>query len=345
VIDSLRALHQTGQGYLGVFLTKDDNNESDVLEDLDQIHKVGTFNSIARIQKTGTGAILLLNAHRRIRAESLVRTDPYALVNVQNLKDEPYKKDNLVIQAFTQEIVATIRDIFKLNSFFKDNFAYAQMALSLKTKSLLDDPSILADFVTSLTSSSSTEKQEVLESLVIEERLRKALLLLKKELMNSKIQSDISKDVNKKISEGQRKYFLQEQLKSIKKELGLQKDDKDAVIAKFREKVEKKDLPEEAKKVFEEEINKLGFLEPASSEFNVTRNYLDWITDMPWGIHTKENLDIHHAIQVLDEDHYGLKDVKERILEFIAVGQLRGTVHGKILCLVGPPGPLFHLLN
>ena len=129
-----------------------------------------------------------------------------------------------------------------------------------------------------------------------------------------------------------------EQLKGIKKELGLESDGKDKMVEKFKEKAATLNMPEAVSKVFDEEISKLQHLEPAASEFNVTRNYLDWLTQIPWGRHSEENFDIPHAVQVLDEDHYGLKDVKDRILEFLAVGKLRGTVEGKILCFVGPPG-------
>ena len=131
-----------------------------------------------------------------------------------------------------------------------------------------------------------------------------------------------------------------EQLKSIKKELGIEKDEKTALVQKFRERIDPlKDLiPQTAMKVIEEEITKLEALEPASSEFSVTRNYLDWLTVLPWGTFSEERLDVNAAKQVLDEDHYGLSDVKDRILEFIAVGKLRGSTQGKILCFVGPPG-------
>ena len=305
---------------------------------MDQVHRIGTFNSILRIDSFDTTASVIMSSHRRLWLEEILKTDPYTLAGVKNLKDEPFKKDNIVIQAYTQEIIATVKDIAKISTFFRENFAHAQYAQNLMTRSLLDDPSLLADFVTNLTSAGSSEKQEVLESLVIEERLKKALLLLKKELLNAKLQSDLSKDVEKKISDRQREYFLHEQLKSIKKELGIEKDDKAALIAKFKEKAGKKAMPESVKKVFDEEIAKLSLLEGSSAEFNVTRNYLDWLSELPWGILSSENLDVNHASTVLDEDHYGLGDVKERILEFIAVGKLRGTVQGKILCLVGPPG-------
>ncbi|MBE7180214.1 MAG: endopeptidase La, partial [Terriglobus roseus] len=125
---------------------------------------------------------------------------------------------------------------------------------------------------------------------------------------------------------------------AINKELGFASDGKDRLIERFREKAAKLAMPEAVSKVFEEELNKLGHLEPAASEFNVTRNYLDWLTQIPWGQRSAENFGISHARSVLDEDHHGLKDVKDRILEFIAVGKLRGTVEGKILCMVGPPG-------
>jgi ATP-dependent Lon protease len=162
--------------------------------------------------------------------------------------------------------------------------------------------------------------------------------VLKKELMNAQLQSKISKDVEAKIQKRQREYWLMEQMKGIKRELGIESDGKDKLVEKFKEKAEKLAMPEAVLKVFEEELNKLAHLEPAASEFNVTRNYLDWITQIPWGQKSVENFGIKNAMKILDEDHYGLKDVKDRILEFIAVGKLRGTVEGKILLLVGPPG-------
>jgi Lon-like ATP-dependent protease len=182
------------------------------------------------------------------------------------------------------------------------------------------------------------EAQEVLTSLNIEQRLSKALEIIKKEYMNAQLSSKISKDVESKIQKRQREYWLMEQMKGIKRELGLESDGKDKLLEGFKEKATKLAMPEPVKKVFDEEINKLAHLEPAASEFNVTRNYLDWLTQIPWGKRSAETFGIKNAMKVLDEDHHGLKDVKDRILEFIAVGKLRGTVEGKILCMVGPPG-------
>merc|ERR1711871_980355 len=160
----------------------------------------------------------------------------------------------------------------------------------------------------------------------------------KKELEMSRLQQDIGKQVEEKISKDQRRYLLNEQLKKIKKELGLEKDEKEGVTEKYRARLEGVELPENAAGVIEDEFAKLETLDPASSEFNVCKNYLDWLTIMPWNKHSEDNFDVVQAKKILDEDLYGIEDVKERILEFIAVGKLRGNVQGKILILHGPPG-------
>lgn len=276
-----------------------------------------------------------------------------SVVRVDNLVTEPYNKDNQYIRAFMSEIVSVFKDIAQLNPLFRDqitNFSINQVA-----SNVFDEPDKLADFAAAVSTGEVGELQDVLESLVVEDRLRKALLVLKKELINAQLQSKLSRDVDNKIAKRQREYYLMEQLKGIKKELGMESDGKDKIIEKFKERAASLKMPESVKKVFDEELNKLMHLEPAASEANVTRNYLDWLTQVstsllacgdytnshfqiPWGQHSPENYSIAHAQKVLDEDHYGLKDVKDRILEFLAVGKLRGTVEGKIICLAGPPG-------
>lgn len=154
----------------------------------------------------------------------------------------------------------------------------------------------------------------------------------------SRLQQKIGKEVEEKVKQQHRKYILHEQLKVIKKELGIEKDDKDAIGEKYRERIKDKAVPPGVANVIEEELTKLNFLESHSSEFNVTRNYLDWLTTLPWGVMSEENLDIQRATEILNADHYGMDDIKKRILEFIAVSQLRGTTQGKILCFHGPPG-------
>uniref|UniRef100_A0A0E0CZH5 Lon protease homolog n=1 Tax=Oryza meridionalis TaxID=40149 RepID=A0A0E0CZH5_9ORYZ len=178
------------------------------------------------------------------------------------------------------------------------------------------------------------------DHLKVSKRLMLTLELVKRELEITKLQQSIAKAIEEKITGEQRRYLLNEQLKAIKKELGLETDDKTALSEKFRKRIEsrKEKCPSHILQVIEEELTKLQLLEASSSEFSVTSNYLDWLTVLPWGDYSDENFDVLRAQRILDEDHYGLTDVKERILEFIAVGKLRGSSQGKIICLCGPPG-------
>ena len=267
---------------------------------------------------------------------SFLRDYPVSLVNVTNMVEEKYDKNSPVLRAVTSEIVSVFREVANLNHLFRDQIS--TFTLTQSAGNVHDEPAKLADFAAAVSAGELRELQDCLETMNVEERLSKALMVLKKELMNAQLQSKISKDVENKIQKRQREYWLMEQMKGIRRELGIESDGKDKMVEKFKEKAAKLAMPDAVKKVFDEEINKLAHLEPAASEFNVTRNYLDWLTQIPWGQQSVENFGIKNAMQVLDEDHHGLKDVKDRILEFIAVGKLRGTVEGKILCFVGPPG-------
>ncbi|KAI8064429.1 ATP-dependent protease La [Gongronella butleri] len=269
-------------------------------------------------------------------ATSFLRDYDISLASVENLEDLPYSKKSPLVRAVTSEIVSVFKDIASLNPLFRDQIA--SFSMSQSAGNVFEEPAKLADFAAAVSTGEPNELQEVLETLAIDDRLQKSLLVLKKELMNAQLQNKISKEVENKIAKRQREYYLMEQLKGIKKELGLETDGKDKLVEGFKERAEKLAMPEAVKKVFDEEINKLAHLEPAASEFNVTRNYLDWLTQLPWGQRSHENFNMKHAKRVLDEDHYGLKDVKDRIMEFIAVSKLRGSVEGKILCLSGPPG-------
>ncbi|KZP00545.1 ATP-dependent protease La [Calocera viscosa TUFC12733] len=406
VVAAIKEMLKRGQSYLGAFLLKDEDADSDVITDINSVHKVGVFAQITSVFPATGGdgkggendkeesLTAVLYPHRRIRMTELItpgqggapaakvqlvedaegekepepidassvvssaspapltlihahRTPgplqtsflkeyPISIVKVENMHAQPYNKSNQTIRAVMAEIVSVFKDIAALNPLFRDqitNFTISQTA-----SNIFDEPDKLADFAAAVSTGEVGELQDVLESLVIEDRLQKALLVLKKELINAQLQSKISRDVESKIQKRQREYFLMEQLKGIKKELGMESDGKDKLIEKFKERAEMLKMPEVVRKVFDEELNKLQHLEPAASEANVTRNYLDWLTQIPWGVHSIENYSIAHATKVLEEDHYGLQDVKSRILEFLAVGKLRGTVEGKIICFVGPPG-------
>ncbi|KAF8123409.1 Lon protease C-terminal proteolytic domain-containing protein [Boletus edulis] len=384
VVAAIKEMMKRGQPYLGAFLLKDENTDSDVITDINSVHPVGVFAQITSVFSASTGAgeekeeglTAVLYPHRRIKITDLLKAGEHpslakiapedvqtvsppetpppssspelakgevskilpgpvqtsflhnhaiSIVQVENLVTQPYNKDDQYIRAFMSEIVSVFKDIAQLNPLFRDqitNFSINQVA-----SNVFDEPDKLADFAAAVSSGEVGELQDVLESLTVEDRLRKALLVLKKELINAQLQSKLSRDVDSKIAKRQREYYLMEQLKGIKKELGMESDGKDKLIEKFKERAAALKMPEGVRKVFDEELNKLMGLEPAASEANI-----------PWGQHSAENYSIAHAQKVLDEDHYGLKDVKDRILEFLAVGKLRGTVEGKIICLVGPPG-------
>ncbi|XP_011146818.1 lon protease homolog, mitochondrial [Harpegnathos saltator] len=258
---------------------------------------------------------------------------PILMVEVVNVTHEKFKQTE-EIKALTQELIKTIRDIISMNPLYRESL---QQMLH-QGQRVVDNPVYLSDLGAALTGADAEELQQVLEEMDIIKRLRLSLALLKKEYELSKLQQKIGKEVEEKVKQQHRKYILHEQLKVIKKELGLEKDDKDAIEEKYRERIKQKIVPKPVMDVLEEELNKLSFLENHSSEFNVTRNYLDWLTSMPWGVTSAENLNLQEAAEILDQDHYGMEDIKKRILEFIAVSQLKGTTQGKILCFHGPPG-------
>ena len=288
-------------------------------------------------------ATILLMPHRRIDLLSVDDIGPPIDVTVSHWDRLTYVRGNDssrddTIRALCQEVLSTIREVAQLNTLFKE-----QVVNLVPSSHMFDmnDPYRLADFAASLSINGGdvADLQSVLEEKDPELRLHKALVLLSKEREVGKLQKEISAKVEEKMSEAQRKYFLTEQLKSIKKELGMEKDDKESLIEKYRKQMaEYTEVPDEINEIIDSELDKLSTLEKNSSEFNVTRSYLDWLTSIPWGTVTKENFDIKAARTVLDSEHYGMDEVKETILQFIAVGKLKGTVQGKILCLAGPPG-------
>ncbi|CAN0897250.1 Lon protease homolog, mitochondrial [Linum grandiflorum] len=331
--------------YAGAFLLKDEpgtdpnvvtGSESEkgteVLKGKDlfkRLHEVGT---LAQISSISDEQVVLIG-HRRLRITEMASEDPLT-VKVDHIKDKPYNKDDDVIKATSFEVISTLRDVLKSSSLWRDH-------VQTYTQHIGDfNYSRLADFGAAISGANKSHCQEVLAELDVHSRLRLTLELVKKEMEITKIQESIAKAIEEKISGEQRRYLLNEQLKAIKKELGLEADDKTALSSKFRERIEGKEekIPANVLQVIQEELTKLQLLEASSSEFNVTRNYLDWLTVLPWGNYSDENFDVLRAQKILDEDHYGLSDVKERILEFIAVGKLRGTAQGKIICLSGPPG-------
>ncbi|KAJ7562500.1 hypothetical protein O6H91_03G071600 [Diphasiastrum complanatum] len=359
--EALTELRARGTPYVGVFLLKNSDQVTKELRENEahdkglpaeqdghdgdtftgkalykQLHEYGTFAQVLNVIKTvdgdGLGQVILMG-HRRLRLTGMVTEDPLT-VSVEHVKDKPYDETADIMKATFLEVVGTLKDLIRFNPLYKESIqVFVQNTGNFNAARV-------ADFGAAITTADDSVLQEVLEQTDVEKRLGLTLMLLKKELEIARLQASIAKTVEEKISGEQRRFFLMEQLKAIKKELGLETDDKTALTAKFRERLaaRKQGCPTHVLQVIEEELAKLQALEPSSSEFNVTRNYLDWLTSLPWGQYSEENYDVKQAQKILDEEHYGLADIKERILEFIAVGKLRGTALGKIICLAGPPG-------
>jgi ATP-dependent Lon protease len=327
----LKIVAKTEHKCLGLFLTK--KEEANIYKiGLNDLYQVGIVARILRIipMEQG-GAQVVLNMEKRVSIEKPVKSK-YLVAQVQYHDDLPLEKLSRELKAYSISIITTIKELLKLNPLFKEEL---QIFLG---HSDFTEPGRLADFAVALTTATREELQEVLETFDLAKRIDRALMLLKKELDISRLQSTINQRIEATISKTQREFFLREQLKAIKKELGVEKDDKAMDAEKFEERLKARKPSEPVMRVIREESDKLSALEMQSAEYGVCRNYLDWLTIVPWGIYSEETHDLKKAEEILEEDHYGLKDIKERILEFIGVGKLTGGVKGSIIALVGPPG-------
>lgn len=266
----------------------------------------------------------------RFRIKRFLSEKPPFVVEVEYF--DKVKENENELKAYAIAIINSIKQLLSLNPLYSEE---VRQYLGMFSP---DQPSPLTDFAAGITTASGDDLQEVLELPSVMARMKKVMMLLQKEIEIAKLQSQIQKDVNTQVDENKRKFFLKEQLKAIQKELGLQKDDKTSDVDKFKEKFAQLNPPDHVVKRFDEEIEKLSVLETGSSEYGVTRNYLDWITAFPWGVFSTDNIDIQRAEKVLDRDHAGLSDVKDRIIEFFAAGIYKKDISGSIILFVGPPG-------
>ncbi len=322
-----RAMKTPSQA-LGLVLVRDPEGE----DSPENLHRFGVVGKVLKVaQADEESANFLVNCLERFSIQEIMRTDQglFAQVRYHHAAELSVNPE---LKAYSMAIIGTLKELVQINPLYSE-----EIKLFLN-RSSMDDPGRLADFAANLTSSDGQELQKILETLEVRKRIDKVLVLLKKELEVSRLQTKISKQIEEKISAQQREFFLKEQLKAIKRELGLEKEGKTAEVERFEGRLKKLTFNDEAQKTVDEELEKLRLLEPNSPEYTVTRNYLDWLTILPWGRFSKDSYNLDRARRVLDRDHYGLEDVKDRILEFIAVGRMKGDISGSILCLVGPPG-------
>lgn len=328
--DILKIIARSEDKCVGLLLTR--NEEKNIYSvKFDDLYDIGVMARVLRIipMEQG-GAQVILNMEKRIKIVNKINEKKFLRAKVSYFEDSvaPTKE----LKAYAISIISTIKELLKLNPLFKEEL---QIFLG---HSDFTEPGKLADFAVALTTASREELQDVLETIDVQGRIDKALLLLKKELDLSILQNSINQKIESTISKGQKDFFLREQLKTIKKELGIERDDKTIEKEKFEQRLKKRKVPADVQNVIKEEMDKLSSLEPQSAEYAVCRSYLDWLTVIPWGIYSNENHDLNKASRILEKDHYGLDDIKQRILEFISVGKLSGGVKGSIICLVGPPG-------
>ncbi|MGO2132160.1 MAG: endopeptidase La [Halomonas sp.] len=297
----------------------------------EQFPDVGTTVKVHRLQGDESQMQFIAQGRRRFKIQRWISRKPPYLVEVSYPR-EPVDAEDDETRAYAMALINGIKELLPINPLYGEELKHYLNRFSPH------EPGPLTDFAAAITSAKGPELQDVLTTLPVMARMQKVLPLLRKEIEVAQLQSDISEQVNAQMQEHQREFFLREQLKVIQRELGISKDDRDSDLDTFRERLEGKVVPERVMESIEEQFDKLSMLETGSPEYGTTRQYLDWLTAMPWGLTSDDQLDLPHARKVLDRDHDGLKDVKERIVEFLAEGTFKGDVGGSILLLVGPPG-------
>ncbi len=328
-LEAIKKAFEEENRLVGLVLIEE-KNESDIFKS--KFKKVGTVVKIHNIAQVSTNTIqIVAQGIKRFTFINEKLDENYLRWNVE-YHEEPDNLQDDELKAYMLGIMNSLKEIFKFNPMLQEELKILMSQVSY------DKPGILMDLIASTLKIENQYLQDLLEAFDLKIRSRKLLTLLKKELEITHLQNKIQKDIEEKVSKQQKEYFLREQLKAIKRELGIEKDDKGTEIDAIQEKLKDLILSKEAKKIIDEQIEKLNLLDNHSPEFHVTRSYIQTIIDLPWGKYSKDNTDIKKAKKILDKDHYGLNDVKEVILEFISTIIKTEVVAGNILCLVGPPG-------
>jgi len=310
---------------LAMVAARDPENEEPGPADL---YEVGVVGVVARMLKVPDGTLrVLVQGTQRVRLGPYVAEQPYLVARIAELPD--ISEDGPELEALTRNVQRTFSEIIEQIPYLPEEL---QMAVAN-----LEDPAALAHLIAGTLRISTEEKQQLLEEVQVVARLRHLSQILARELEVVQLGTQIQTQVQSEIDKGQREFFLRQQLKAIQDELG-EGDEQQAEVNELREKIEAAKLPEQAQKAADRELSRLEKLPPAAAEHGVIRTYLEWLTELPWAAETEDNLDIAHAREVLDADHYDLEKVKDRILEYLAVRKLKPDSPGPILCFVGPPG-------
>ena len=313
--------------FIGVIAQRDPRVDNPQPVDLFQIGTVAFVHKIIKLPSQSL--FIFVEGLQRIAVEEVTQVEPYMIGRVKPLQDIIPKEKQADFEALVRSVTTLFQQVVQLSPTLSDDLQTVVMNI--------DDPSRLTDFIAAnLPSLSSSEKQELLESLDLKVRLERLNRQLIREVEVLQLRSKIQSDVQDQVTQSQREYYLREQMKAIQKELG--EADEQSEIEELRKKIEAAGMTEEAKKEGLRELGRLAKMSPAAADYHVTRTYLEWLVALPWTKVSEIRVDIQKAKQVLDEDHWDLEKVKERILDYLAVLQLKPQLKGPILCFVGPPG-------
>jgi len=324
---SIKALEEATQKQSPIFLSSQKDAKTNEPAE-DDIYKIGTLGTVVQMLKLPDGTVkVLIEGKKRAQISRFVSHPDFFMVEVDEAREIGDR--NSEIDALTREVHTTFENYVKLKKKIPP-----EMVMSVSS---IDDPGRLADTIVAHLGIKIEERQNLLETFNAAERLEKVLAHMRAEIEILEVERRIRSRVKKQMERSQKEYYLNEQMRAIQKELG-EKDEFKNEIQEIEDKIKQKKLSAEAKEKVEKELKKLKMMSPMSAEATVVRNFIDWILSLPWNEFTDDKLDINEAERVLEEDHYGLEKVKERILEYLAVQSLVGKIKGPILCLVGPPG-------
>jgi ATP-dependent Lon protease len=315
----------SGDGHIGLALIERDTETPDI----DDLYKIGTAAKIVKkINLPDGGLNVFISTIKRFKIKKTINPINPIIAAVSYVDDE--EDDTNEVKALTRALISEMKQISENNPLFSE-----EMRLNMVN---IDHPGKIADFIASILNIDKNDQQRVLEVFNVRKRMEQVLVYIKKEQELLRIQKRIQREINEKIEKSQREYFLKEELKVIKTELGQAADAKGSEYKRIKEKIDTFKFEGEIKEAVDQELEKFSLMEPNSAEFIVTRNYLDWIVALPWFDPEPENFDLSKSAAILEGDHYGLDDVKTRIVEYLAVRKLRQDNKGSIICLVGPPG-------
>ncbi len=325
---SIRAVEEALSRDRLIFLVAQRNAQEDNPTP-DDIYRIGTVASILRMLKLADGRVkILVQGMAKGEVENFLREKPFFEIKIRKIVEHPIQEVSVEVEALMRNVKEKIEQILNLKSLPPE--------IVMVTDNV-SEPGVLADLVASNLRLKIEESQGILEVSAPMDRLRKVNELLSRELELSTVQARIQNQAKDEINKTQREYFLREQLKQIHQELG-EGDERAEEINELKNQIKKAKMPPEVKRETEKQLKRLEQMHPEASEASLVRTYLDWLVELPWGKRTKDNLNIQMAKKVLDEDHYNLEKVKERILEYLAVNKLRRKIKGPIICFVGPPG-------